>query len=68
VSVPVPGAPFKPSFGLSGEVPQPGKVSLPPGAPFKPSFGLSGEVQTSRVHHLQPHHLLKRMEIPVPVK
>src|ERR1035437_5332911 len=27
---------------------------------FKPSFGLSGEVQTSRVHHLQPQHFLKR--------
>jgi hypothetical protein len=29
---------------------------------------LSGEVQTSRVHHLQPQHFLKRMEIPVPVQ
>jgi len=44
------GAPFKPAFGLSGELtrapsnPDFGLSGEPEGAPFKPGFGLSGEV------------------------
>src|ERR1039458_1439856 len=42
------GAPFKPSFGLSGAVPQPDKASLPLGAPslrvFCARVGFQGRV------------------------
>ncbi len=39
----LPGAPFKPSFGLSGV------ETTTAGAPFKPSFGLSGVIHRTNL-------------------
>jgi len=54
------GAPFKPSFGLSGESVQSKYVAKGvegvDGAPFKPSFGLSGAFPTQT----SPHHFWQK--------